>query len=364
MNRGPGLRVVITGGGTGGHLFPGIAVAQEIKRRFSEAEILFVGTGRLVDQQAMSQYGFEVQAIHCGVLKGGGIIRKVKTLGSLPFSLLEAIRLLRAFKPDLVFGVGGYVTGPVVLAARFIRIATAIHEQNSVPGLANRWLSLFAKRIFLSIPGSEKYFNAAKCSFSGNPVRQDIIEAGRSRQVSDPVLLVLGGSQGAHSVNALVPEAVQMVHDQLPAGFRVIHQTGNADEELVRLAYAKAGVQALVAAFFPEMAAVYRQARLVISRAGATTLAELAILQQAAILIPFPYAADDHQRKNADCLVREGAAMMFSEGEVTPEKLGREILRLMIDDSLCTTMGERAGSMAKPRAAATIVDECLQMIGY
>jgi UDP-N-acetylglucosamine--N-acetylmuramyl-(pentapeptide) pyrophosphoryl-undecaprenol N-acetylglucosamine transferase len=352
------LKVIITGGGTGGHIFPGIAVAQEIKEIYPKAQILFAGTGRLVDQQAMRQYGFETRIMHCSALKGGSLGRQIKTLASLPLSLLEALKLIWGYKPDLVFGVGGYVTGPVILAARLLGVATAIHEQNSVPGLANRMLGRIAKKIFLSIPGSEQYFKPAKCVLSGNPVRHDILSVRRKDEVK-PVLLVLGGSQGAHAVNTMLPEAVALAKDRLPAGFKVIHQSGIADEGAVRQAYEEHGINAVVAAFFSDMAMVYQQAALVVSRAGATTLAELAVLRQAAILIPFPYAADDHQRKNAEYLVSEGAARMFNERDLSPAILAEEIVSIMADNKLRSEMGRNAGRLAKPQAAAAIVNGCL-----
>ncbi len=356
------LKVIITGGGTGGHLFPGIAVAQEIKRRCPEAFILFAGTGRMMDQQALRKHDFQTCVMHCSALKGGSLVRQIKTLAKLPFSLLEALKLIWSYKPDLVLGVGGYVTGPVILAARLLGVPAAIHEQNSVPGLANRMLGWVTQRIFLSIPGSEQYFKPVKCVLSGNPVRHDILNVTKGAGDIEPILLVLGGSQGAHRINTIVPEAVALVKDRLPVGFKVIHQSGLADEESVRLAYKDIGVDALVAAFFSEMAAVYQQAVLVVSRAGATTLAELSVLRQAAILIPFPYAADNHQQKNGDYLVREGAAIMLLEQKLTPEILGDEIAAIMADDELRATMGRNAGNLAKPQAAGTIVDECKKMM--
>jgi UDP-N-acetylglucosamine--N-acetylmuramyl-(pentapeptide) pyrophosphoryl-undecaprenol N-acetylglucosamine transferase len=284
-------------------------------------------------------------------------MQKLATLLKLPLSLFEAGKLICSFRPDLVFGVGGYVTGPVILAARLLGRKTAIHEQNSVPGLANRILGRIASRVFLSIPGSGQYFNPAKCLHSGNPVRRDIL-AVRRLETESPVLLVLGGSQGAHALNRLLPAAVACARDRLPGDFEVIHQSGVTDEAAVRQAYKKEGIRARVAAFFPDMAAVYRQAALVVARAGATTLAELAVLGQASILIPFPYAADDHQSKNAEYLVREGAARMFAEKGLTPEILAAEIVRIMTNLNLRRQMAASAARLATPQAARIIVDDC------
>ncbi len=356
------LRIIITGGGTGGHLFPGIAVAQEIKRRNPEARILFAGTGRAVDREGLARYGFEARTMHCGALKGAGIMGMLRTMWGLPMSLLEALRLLREFKPALVFGVGGYVTGPVIAAARLLGIPTAIHEQNSVPGLANRQLGRVARRVFLSIPGTERYFRFRKCYFSGNPVREEIIKAAAGPPSGEPVLLIIGGSQGAHCLNTLLPEAVGGILTELPAGFRVIHQTGKEDELRSREAWKKLRVEAEVRAFFKDMARIYSPASLVVSRAGATTLAELTVLGKAAVLIPFPFAADNHQQKNADYLVAAGAARMFKERDLSPAALGRAIVEILNNNESRREMEKQARQLARPEAAAAIVDECEKLI--
>lgn len=356
-----GLTLVITGGGTGGHLFPGIAVAQEWLATVPGARVVFIGTGRQVDQQAMAHYGFASRSVPCGHLKGGSVLRKVKTMLGLPWSLVLAWRELRAINPHLVLGVGGYVTGPVVVAAKLMGIATCIHEQNSVPGLTNRRLGMLVERVFLSIPGSEAYFPAGRSLQSGNPLRREIL-ALASLPVAEggPTLLVLGGSQGAHRLNTLVPQAVAAM-GPLPEGFLVIHQTGTADETAVRAAYQAHGVRAEVSAFITDMAAVYQRAGVVVSRAGATTLAELTAVGRPAILVPYPFAADDHQRHNAQALVAGGAARMVLESELTAETLAREITTILFDASLCRAMGQAAREMARPEAVQTIVRECLTL---
>lgn len=354
--------MVITGGGTGGHLFPGIAVAQEITARCPKARVVFVGTERAVDQNAMSQYGFISRAVRCGSLKGGSLTAKAKTIFGLPGSIWQALRVLREFRPALVLGVGGYVTGPVIIAAKILGIATAIHEQNSIPGLANQRLGGIVDRVFVSIPGSERHFTAPRCLLSGNPLRQEIL-ALTHQPTSDTktTLLVLGGSQGAHRLNTLLPEAIAAM-GTLPPDFSIIHQTGRADEEMVRSAYQRLGVTAEVHAFFSDMAAIYRQAALVVSRAGATTLAELTALGKPSILVPFPFAADDHQTKNAEALVKGGAARMFTEKGLTADVLGREIRTILGDDTQRQAMSQAARSLARPDAVQTIVDVCLEMI--
>lgn len=360
------MKVVITGGGTGGHLFPGIAVADEIVRRYPGAEVLFVGSGRKLDATALSQRNFRSAAIHCQGLKGFSWGRKLATLCQLPLGVIEAYLLLRRFRPELVLGVGGYVTGPVIVAAKLLGIRCYIHEQNSVPGLANRWLARIVDHVFLSIPGSEGYFPTGKTTLSGNPVRRELLAlaaqpraeagGGAGREL---VLLVLGGSQGAHRLNSLVAAAVVGHGADLPVALRVIHQTGASDEEQVRSWYRQAGVKAEVAAFFHDMQAVYAQADLVVSRAGATTLAELAILAKAAILVPYPYAADDHQTKNAHFLVAAQAARMLVEADLTAQILAEAMAELLHDHERRWAMGRAAGGQAKPQAVEAIVDKCL-----
>lgn len=358
-----GLTVVITGGGTGGHIFPGIAVAQEICGRDLLTRVVFIGTERKMDKQAMQIYGFETETIRCMALKGKGILAKLKALMLLPVSLVESVVLLRKIHPHLVCGVGGYVTGPVLLAAKILGISTCIHEQNSIPGMANRKLGPLVDRIFVSLPGSERFFPAKKCLLSGNPLRDDILRlAKEKRGPQNPTLIVLGGSQGAHSINQVVPKALAIIADRLPEGFKVIHQTGAADEKAVNQAYKEIGVSAKVADFFSNMSEVYREATVVLSRAGATTLAELTALRLPMILIPYPYAADDHQKKNAQALVEKGAAAMFLEAELSAASLSAELIGIFDDDQKRRAMSAACARFARPDAAKIIVDECLQMI--
>jgi UDP-N-acetylglucosamine--N-acetylmuramyl-(pentapeptide) pyrophosphoryl-undecaprenol N-acetylglucosamine transferase len=354
--------MIVTGGGTGGHLFPGIAVAEGVLARCPGSEILFVGTERQMDRRTLTGRSFAVAAIHCQGLKGKSISARLQSLLSLPLSLLESRRVIRRFRPQLVFGVGGYVTGPVVLAARLAGIATCIHEQNSVPGLANRWLGRLVDRVFLSIPGSEAYFPGGKAMLAGNPVRRELLNQ-PSKVPQGNVLLVLGGSQGAHRVNTLVFEALSSCRERLPSGFKVMHQTGGADEQWVTEAYRRNAIPAEVGAFFEDMADRYGQADLVVSRAGATTLAELTVLGKPAMLIPYPYAADGHQEKNAAFLEAGGAARMFKEAELNGRKLGDQILEVLADRGLREEMAGNMTALARPDATEIIIAECLRLIG-
>jgi UDP-N-acetylglucosamine--N-acetylmuramyl-(pentapeptide) pyrophosphoryl-undecaprenol N-acetylglucosamine transferase len=362
QDRGRGVRLVITGGGTGGHLFPGIAVGEAILAEVADSRVLFIGTDRQVDNRVLGGRPFATAAIRCQGLKGRPLFGRLTALVQLPLALWHSIRILRKFRPDLVLGVGGYVTGPVVLAARLLAIPTAIHEQNSVPGLANRWLGRLVDRIFLSLPGSEKYFPAGRTVLSGNPVRAEILALAREKmETVGTTLLVLGGSQGAHRLNQLVVEGLVALQGDLPTGFRVIHQTGSLDEEQVRRQYQQAGIVAEVSGFFDDMATIYRQADLLVSRAGATSLAELCVLGKPAILLPYPYAADNHQEFNARLVAERGGALVYREAELSGTELAGRIVELLNDRARLKEMGERARQVAYPEATAFMVRECLEL---
>lgn len=357
--------IIITGGGTGGHLFPGIAMAEAILQNYPECTVVFIGTERQIDGRALQGRPFTVVPLKCRGLKGMGLFAKLMTALQLPASIISAMGIIRRYKPDLVFGVGGYVTGPVILAARLLGIPCGIHEQNSVPGLANRLLGKIVNKIFISLPGSETYFPDGKTILSGNPVRKELLAAAAQRRTEEKkrtTLLILGGSQGAHRVNMLVTETLAAQKSILPPDFMVIHQTGPHDEETVRNRYANLGIRAQVASFFDDMARLYQQADLVVSRAGATTLAELMIFQKPAILIPFPYAADNHQEKNGRYLVEHGSARMFIEADLNTATLGAEIITLTNNPKQRQKLAANIGSLARPDATEIIVQHCLDML--
>ncbi|HIJ79349.1 MAG: undecaprenyldiphospho-muramoylpentapeptide beta-N-acetylglucosaminyltransferase [Desulfobulbaceae bacterium] len=356
------MRIIITGGGTGGHLFPGIAVAQAMQQRFPDGKVMFVSTDRSIDNQALRNLELQKESISCLGIKGKSLLGTLQAMVRLPLSLWQAIKIVKGFKPNLVLGVGGYVTGPVVLAAKIMGIKTCIHEQNSVPGITNRILGKMVNRIYTSIPGSEKFFAVGKTVLTGNPVRREILAVADQRPAQSELktMLVLGGSQGAHQVNKLVVEALAAAG--LPAGFSVIHQTGVKDEEWVRNAYAQEGIKAEVAAFIDDMAAAYAKADFVVSRAGATTLAELTATGKPVIFIPYPYAADNHQVTNAQFLVVGGAAVMFEESGLTAAKLQEQIEAFLNDAQLLGQMGKKMRTFAKPGATQSIVDESVRLL--
>jgi len=360
------IRMVLTGGGTGGHLFPAMATAQKLCGVYPESEVLFIGTVRKMDRTSLDQHGYRARAIHCYGLKGKNLYETIKAIVFLPISFLEALYHLLLFKPQIVVGVGGYVTAPVMIAAKFLSLPTLIHEQNSIPGLANKKLGSLVDRICFSIPGSELYFPEDKRVLTGNPVRShilDLVKQEKKVDINSPVtLLILGGSQGAHAVNKLVVDALTKHKEMLPADIRVIHQTGSSDEQWVASNYKKAGVQAEVAGFFTDMARIYNETDLLISRAGATTLAELAVLGQPAILIPYPHAADDHQMKNGEYYRAGGGVVLYKQENLTGEKLAKVIRNILTDPGRLQNMGKAMAKMGVIDAPERIIRCCLDLL--
>lgn len=356
------MRILITGGGTGGHLFPGIAVAEEVLHSVARSEVLFVATDRDTDAKVLTGRPFPFVALKSQGIKGKSIVKKISALWTLPLSLWQAWGLVSRFRPDVVLGVGGYVTGPVLLAAWLQRIPTCIHEQNSVPGLANRILARLVRKIFISIPGSDKRFPAKKCVHTGNPVRKEVVALASGEKRSGAfTLVVMGGSLGAHSINTMMIEGARLIRRTLPDGFNIIHQTGRQDTKKVRAAYDEVGIPAKVASFFKEIPFVLAKADLVVARAGATSLAELTVMGKPMILVPYPYAADNHQEINADWLVEGGAAIKCLESQTTGVDLAKIILDLVENHSKRERMANMAHKMGEPHAAKNIVRQCLDL---
>lgn len=358
------IRMLLTGGGTGGHLFPAIAAAEEMCARHPGSKVLFVGTKRKIDKTSLTNYGYHIKSIHCFGVKGKKIGALLKAIAILPLSFLEALVCIISFRPNVVLGVGGYVTGPVIAAAKVLGKKTVIHEQNSIPGLANRKLGSFAERICISLPQSSRFFPENKTIFTGNPVRKPILELANRQGAKDKkekfTLLVLGGSQGAHRVNQLIVEALTQYKDIFTVPIKVVHQTGVKDAEMVRKKYKEMSVDAEVQPFFEDMALAYTDADMLVSRAGATTLAELAVLGKPAILIPYPYAADNHQEKNADYYVNGGGCLKMLESDLTGRILAEQIGLLLKDNEKRLAMSEKMRSLGHPLAAEKIVDVCLE----
>ena len=358
------VSVVIAGGGTGGHLYPGIAVARELLARRPDAQVSFAGTARGIEARVVPKEGFLLDVIRSGGIKGKSIAGRARGALLLPLGLADAWRLLSARRPDLVIGVGGYSPGPVVLATALRGIPTMLLEQNAVPGLANRMLAPFVRAAAVAFETTQTFFGS-KAFVSGNPVRPEFLtNAGPSSEsVSDEIrVLVFGGSQGAHAINMAMVEAAA----ELAAGsshLRLTHQTGERDVEMVRAAYRQAGLSAVVEPFLYDMGRQLGQADVVVCRAGATTLAEITASGRPAILVPLPTATDDHQRRNAEALVGRGAADLLLQSEMTGASLAGRILALAHDRDRRARMAAAARSLARPGAARAIVDRALELVG-
>lgn len=354
-------RVVIAGGGTGGHLYPGVAVAQELLRRQPDAVVTFAGTARGLESRLIPQEGFELDVIRSVGLKGRSIIAAARGLAMVPVSLADAWSLLSRRRPQIVVGVGGYSSGPVVLIAALRGIPTMLLEQNAVPGLTNRLLARVVRAAALTYDDQGKYFGR-RGFVTGNPVRPGFFTSRVScgRAALPQRLLILGGSQGAHAINVAMVAAAAELGRRFP-GLEVVHQTGARDLDMVRESYQRTtGLTARADAFLDQVPGQMSAADLVISRAGATTLAELAALGRPAVLVPFPAATDDHQTKNARALADGGAAVLLPERELG-DRLVTVVSELLSDEARCFAMSEAITRFARPDAASRIVDRLLEL---
>jgi UDP-N-acetylglucosamine--N-acetylmuramyl-(pentapeptide) pyrophosphoryl-undecaprenol N-acetylglucosamine transferase len=356
------LSVVIAGGGTGGHLYPGIAVARELLRMRPDAAVSFAGTARGLEARVIPREGLELDVIRSAGLKGKSWSARWRGALLLLPSAIDAWRVLSKRAPSVVIGVGGYSSGPVVLLAAMRGIPTMVLEQNAVPGLTNRWLAHVVKAAAVTYDETRRFFGE-RGFVAGNPVRQEFFQVGRSKARSGvgPRLLVLGGSQGAHVINRAVVEAAPDLARRC-AGLEVVHQTGERDLESVRQGYERSGVTARAAAFLDPVVDEVVEADLVIARAGATTLAELAAAGRPAVLVPFGAATDDHQRRNARALAEAGAAVIVDERELTPAALADAVAAILGDAARLAAMGDAMRRLARPDAASRIVTRLLELV--
>jgi UDP-N-acetylglucosamine--N-acetylmuramyl-(pentapeptide) pyrophosphoryl-undecaprenol N-acetylglucosamine transferase len=357
------MKIIIAGGGTGGHLFPGIAVAEELVARGHE--VRFVGTEKGIEARAVPKAGYALDLIDISGLKKKGFAGTVSGLFRIPRAMSQSRAILKRENPAVVVGVGGYASGPMVLAAALGGRPTAILEQNSVPGFTNKTLGRFVKVVFGAFQTAAKSFSKKKYRLVGNPVRRPVREALTAGRAEGDAkgdgagdgdgVLVVGGSQGAHAVNELVFGAMTILQavNQAP---RLIHQTGEKDREEYARRYAEAGITADVRAFIDDMGAAYRSAAVVIGRAGASTLAELTMMGKPAILIPFPFAADDHQTVNARELADAGAAQLLVQATTTPSELAEVLRGLLGDSALRANMAAASRALGRPRAHLEIAD--------
>jgi UDP-N-acetylglucosamine--N-acetylmuramyl-(pentapeptide) pyrophosphoryl-undecaprenol N-acetylglucosamine transferase len=351
------LRVVIAGGGTGGHLFPGLAVARALHARVPSARISFAGTAAGIEARVIPSTEFELDVIRSGGLKGKSLAATARGLALLPLSGLDAWRLISRRRPDLVIGVGGYSSGPVVAVALARRIPALLMEQNALPGITNRLLAPFVQSAAVTYEESLEHFGG-KAFVSGNPIRKEFLNVDdEAVHAANGRVLIVGGSQGAHAINVAVAEAAPRLAGGGDAqAVSLVCQTGARDFELVSQAFQRSGVQGRVERFIDAMDREVRQAGLIVSRAGATTLAEITAAGRPSILIPLPTAADDHQRKNAEALRSAGAAEVIDQRELTGDLLADRILALAGDRDRRRQMGQAARRLAKPDAAERIVD--------
>jgi UDP-N-acetylglucosamine--N-acetylmuramyl-(pentapeptide) pyrophosphoryl-undecaprenol N-acetylglucosamine transferase len=372
------MRLLIAGGGTGGHLFPGMAVAEEFLSRDPANEVLFVGTERGIEARAVPAAGYRLELITAAGIRGKGIFSQLKGAAMMLYGYAQSRRILKSFRPDMVLGVGGYASLPMVLAAKGMQVPRYIHEQNAIPGMTNKLLARFADRVFITLDESARFFPKDTTLLTGNPLRRQILDlVGKqnppslsplSRGGSDQSeqgggkrfrLFVFGGSQGAHAVNMALVEALPLMSD-LSDRLEISHQSGEADCASVQAAYKDSGIPSNVQPFISDMAAEYKQADLVICRAGATTIAEVTACGKTCLFIPFPHAVDDHQRRNAEALLKKQACFMLLERELTGERLAEMIRELISDPETLRRTGAAAFSLARLDAAQIIVDEMIK----
>ncbi len=360
------MRLLVAGGGTGGHLFPGIALGEEVKTRHPRNDVLFVGSARGIEAREVPRAGYPLEIIDVGPIKRMGLFGMLKGVFRVPRALGQSMRILRRFDPDVVVGVGGYSSGPVVMAAWMMRIPTAVQEQNALPGFTNRTLGKFVDAVFTAFPEAQASFPRRKTYLLGNPIRRAFLDNYlHTKAATDRLsIFVTGGSQGAHALNLKVAEAMELLAPTLGPRLALVHQTGVKDQPEISARYQKLAAHGLLAeavAFIDDMPRAYAGADLLVCRAGATTIAELTVCKKPAILVPFPFAADDHQTVNARSMVQAGAALLIPESELSAEKLAAELRALETDRTRLLRMARASGVLGRPEAAREIADVCVSL---
>lgn len=351
------MKAILAGGGTGGHVIPALAIAQELRARYS-AEVKFVGTARGLETKLVPAAGFELALIEVGALKNVGFATRLSTLWQLPGAMLRSRRIIREFRPGVVLGVGGYASGPAVLAAEMAGVPTLLFEPNLVPGFANRVVARWASAAAVQFEETRRLFRNAQVT--GTPVREEFFEIATRPPDAPATLLVFGGSQGARALNRVMMESAAALKQ---AGVSVIHQTGERDYNQVQAAYQQSGLSAEVIPFIDRMPEAFGRADLLLCRAGASTVAEVTAAGKPAIFVPFPRAADDHQRRNAEALVKAGAAVLIPEAELTSERLVRTVGELLADKKRLGEMSAAARKLAHPNAAEDIARMVASLAG-
>jgi UDP-N-acetylglucosamine--N-acetylmuramyl-(pentapeptide) pyrophosphoryl-undecaprenol N-acetylglucosamine transferase len=356
------MRAILAGGGTGGHVIPALAIANELKKSYA-AEVLFIGTARGIENRLVPAAGYPLRLVRVGALKNVSLMTRAKTAFDLPRAVWNAGRMLNEFAPDVVIGVGGYASGPAMLAAVVKHIPTLAFEPNVIPGFANRVVARFVSGAAVHFEETAKYFRHAEVT--GVPVRQaffDIAVLDNKKCSGTPTLLVFGGSQGAHAINDAMIRCLPELRRQAP-GIHIIHQTGERDYNDALAAYQNLGEPAEVSKFIEDMPSAFARADLVVCRSGASTVAEITAAGKPAIFVPFPRAADDHQRVNAEALAREGAAVVVEESKLEGVWLAETIAALLNDPPRLQAMSEAAQSLAHPNAARDIAAMAVRVAG-
>lgn len=355
------MKVIIAGGGTGGHVFPAISIAEEIIHRNGGSEVLFVGTRKGLECRIIPEKGYRIEYIDSGGIIGKNPLQQISGFLNAVKGVINSFKLIRDFDPDAVIGVGGYASGPTVLSAFLSFKPTFICEQNSIPGITNRILSKFAKRIFITFENSKKYFPEKKTHLTGNPIRKCFSssagnQGGRNGKIS---IFILGGSQGSNRLNQDIPKCFSKIEK---SSIRIVHQTGEKDYHMVMKAYEESGIDAEVYKFIDNIKDVYESTDLIICRSGAGTLSEITAVGIPAILVPFSYAAHDHQLLNAMYMEKKGAAVIVEENNINEQTMTKALNRILKNGKLYE-MSEKSKSIGKPNAAADIVDEIEAVTG-
>jgi UDP-N-acetylglucosamine--N-acetylmuramyl-(pentapeptide) pyrophosphoryl-undecaprenol N-acetylglucosamine transferase len=357
-------RVLIAGGGTGGHLFPGLAIAEALQRLAPGTEVRFAGSAYGIEHRAVPARGYRLYRIAVRGLYGVPWPRRLLRLALLPWAFVQCVAVLLAWRPQLVIGVGGYASGPMLGTALLLGRRCAIQEQNAYPGLTNRLLGRFVRVAFTAAEDREGFFRRALVT--GTPVRAAIraLRGEPTAPREPPLLFVFGGSQGAHAINAAMREALPRLAAWAGAGhpLRIVHQTGAAELEAVRAAYARTGLEAEALAFIADMAAVYRRARLVLSRSGASAVSEIVTARRAAVFVPIPVSSGDHQRRNARRVADAGAALLLEQAELSGERLAATLTALLEDPARLDAMEAATDALYGGDAAAKIAEYCLALL--
>jgi UDP-N-acetylglucosamine--N-acetylmuramyl-(pentapeptide) pyrophosphoryl-undecaprenol N-acetylglucosamine transferase len=357
------MRVILAGGGTGGHVIPALAIARELQSRYS-AECCFIGTQRGIETRLVPAAGFPLHLIKVGALNRVSLSTRMKTMLGLPAAVWSSLRILRDFRPDAMIGVGGYASGPAMLASVLRRVPSVAFEPNLVPGFANRMVAPFVSAAAVHFEDTKQYFG--NCRVTGVPVRAEFFQLPPRDPASPPTLLVFGGSQGAHAINQALCGSIASLRQRIPE-IQLRHQTGERDFDETVTGYEKLGMPVAtskleVSKFMDNMPAMFARADLVVCRAGASTVAEIAAAGRPAVFIPFPRAADDHQRRNAEAMQKAGAAVMIEERDLTPARLVDTVVELLSDATKLKAMSSAARGMAHPNAARDIAELAASLI--